>query len=294
MSATAELSNGTVYCLICEFENPLEAILCSNCFAPMALLHDVVRQKREPCILSVIGDSNVGKTVYLGFLLDMLSKRANHFTAVPKGAYSVSLQQTVISYLQRRRFPPKTPNEADQWHWAYYQVARQGRNNEWFDLIMPDLAGEALAAEVESPASIQVIQNLLSKSAGCMVLIDAASASLGSPHPDFFGLKLMTYLDQLFTGRRGQRIRNPVAVLLCKADYCPQCFDDPRGFVKTNLNRLWNVCESRFVNVEFFPTSIIGSLGFSNDADGNVIPVPLHCAPRGILEPFEWLLSRLQ
>jgi hypothetical protein len=260
----------------------------------MALLHDVVRQKRDACIVSVIGDSNVGKTVYLGFLLDMLCKRANDFTAVPKGAYSVNLQQTVISYLQRRRFPPKTPNEADQWHWAYYQVAKQGRDSRWFDLIMPDMAGEALAAEVESPRTIQVIQNLLAKTAGCLVLIDAAAASLGSPHPDFFGLKLMTYLDQIFAERRGQKTRNPVAVLLCKSDYCPECFDDPRGFVKTNLNRLWNICETRFANVEFFATSIIGSLGFTHDNDDNVIPVPLHCAPRGVLEPFEWILSHLQ
>lgn len=293
MSTTTATSNGSAECLICEHENPLEAVLCSNCYAPMSLLHDAMRQKRDPCIITVIGESNVGKTVYLGFLLDMLSKRANDFTAVPKGAYSINLQQTVIGCLQRRRFPPKTPNEADQWHWAYYQVAKRGRDRNRVDLIMPDMAGEALAAEVESPATIQVISNLLAKTAGCLVLIDAAAASLGSPHPDFFGLKLLSYLDQLFAGKRGQKIKNPVAVMLCKADYCPQCFDDPHGFMKTNLNRVWNLCESRFANVEFFATSIIGSLGFSHDSDGNVIPIPLHCAPRGILEPFEWLLSRL-
>ena len=127
-----------------------------------------------------------------------------------------------------------------------------------------------------------------------LLLIDAAAAALGSPQPDLFGLKLMTYLDQSFAHRRGQRIYNPVAVVLCKADYCPQCFDDPRVFAKTNLNRVWNICESRFANVEFFATTVIGSLGFGSDDDANVIPIPLHAAPRGILEPFEWILRRLE
>ncbi|MCP4594236.1 MAG: hypothetical protein GY842_26195 [bacterium] len=294
MSTAPETATESAYCLICERENPDAAVLCAHCYAPMALIHDAIRQDREPCIISVIGDSNVGKTVYLGFLLDMLSKRAGDFEAVPKGAYSVNLQQTVIGSLQQRVFPPKTPNEADQWHWAYYQVARRAKNAAWFDLVMPDMAGEALAAEVESPKTHAVIRSLLSKTAGCLVLVDAAAAALGSSHPDLFGLKLMTYLDQMFAQKRGQRIYNPVAVVLCKADYCPQSFENPRGFAQTNLNRVWNICESRFANVEFFATSIIGALGFSSDDDGNVVPIPLHGAPRGILEPFEWILSCLE
>ena len=294
MTTETETATRTQYCLICEHENPSEAVLCAHCYAPMALIHDAIRQNREPCIISVVGDSNVGKTVYLGFLLDMLSKRAGDFEAIPKGAYSVNLQQTVVGHLQRRQFPPKTPSEADQWHWAYYQVARRVKNAAWFDLVMPDIAGETLAAEVESPKTHVVIQNLLSRTAGCLVLIDAAAAALGSPQPDLFGLKLMTYLDQMFAGKRNEKIHNPVAVVLCKADYCPQCFDDPRVFAETNLNRVWNMCESRLANVEFFATSIIGSLGFGSDEDGNVVPTPLHTAPRGILEPFEWILSCLE
>jgi hypothetical protein len=290
----AETKTATTYCLICEHDNSDEAVLCAECYAPMALFHDAVRQNREPCIISVVGDSNVGKTVYLGFLLDMLSKRAGDFEAVPKGAYSVNLQQTVVGHLQRRLFPPKTPSEADRWHWAYYQVARRRKGAPWFDLVMPDMAGEALAAEVESPKTHAVIGNLLAKTAGCLVLIDSAAASLGSAHPDLFGLKLMTYLDQMFAARRGQKIQNPIAVVLCKADYCPQCFDDPRVFAETNLNRVWNICESRFANVQFFATTIISSLGFSTDEDGNVVPIPLHSAPRGILEPFEWILGHLE
>ena len=97
----------------------------------------------------------------------------------------------------------------------------------------------------------------------------------------------------MFAVKRGDKIDAPVAVVLCKADYCPECFDNPHTFAQTNLNRLWNICEARFRNVEFFAASVVGALGYGSDEDQNVVPVPLHCAPRGVLEPFKWLLSRL-
>jgi len=279
-------------CLICQTENKPESVVCSKCYAPMALIHEAVIQEREPCITSIIGDSNVGKTVYLGTLLDMLTKRAGNFEAVPKGAYSVNLQHTVVSYLSARKFPPKTPTEVDQWHWAYYQIAKR-KNTRLYDLVMPDMAGEALAAEVAAPKTYTVIHNLLERSAGAMLLVDAAVASAGSPQPDFFALKLMSYLDGIFATKPQQRISTPVAIVLCKADYCPESFDDPRRFAHTNLNRVWNLCETRFQNYEFFAASVVGALGYGQDEEGNVVPYPLHISPRGILEPFEWVLSKL-
>ncbi len=283
----------TIPCLICETQNELDAVVCSTCFAPMALIHEAVAQKRDPCVITVIGDSNVGKTVYLGVLLDMLSKRADDFEAVPKGAHSVNLQHNVISYLSARQFPPKTAMEVDQWLWAYYQVSKRRRGATIYDLVLPDLAGEALAAEVAAPRTFTVIRSLLEKSSGAILMVDAALASAGSPQPDFFALKLMTYLDGVLAARNENKLSTPVAIVLSKADYCPECFDDPRGFAHTNLNRLWNLCDTRFANFEFFATSVVGALGYVTDEDDNVIPYPLHAAPRGILEPFEWVLGKL-
>ena len=290
---TATPTSVKIPCLICETVNGMEAIVCEACGAPMALLQEALAQERDPCIITVIGDSNVGKTVYLGMLLDMLSKRAKEFEAVPKGAYSVNLQHTVISYLGARQFPPKTAMEVDEWHWAYYQVTGKHSRSSIYDLVMPDMAGEALAAEVDTPSTFAVIRSLLEKSAGAMLLVDAAMAAAGSPQPDFFALKLMSYLDGILASKRGERMDTPVAVILSKADYCPQCFDDPHTFTETNLNRLWNICHSRFTNFEFFPTSVVGALGYGTDESENVIPYPLHIAPRGILEPFEWVLEHL-
>ena len=191
----ATIDTTTLPCLICESQNEEDAIVCNDCGAPMALIQEAVMQDRDPQIVTVMGDSNVGKTVYLGMLLDMLSKRADDFEAVPKGAYSVNLQHNVVSYLGARQFPPKTAMEVDEWHWAYYQAARREKNATIYDLVMPDMAGEALAAEVAAPSTFTVIRSLLGKSAGAILLVDAALAGAGSPQPDFFALKLMSYLD---------------------------------------------------------------------------------------------------
>lgn len=292
VTATADpTQERTIPCLICEEQNGLETILCETCGAPMALIQEALIQERDPCIVTVIGDSNVGKTVYLGMLLDMLSKRAEDFEAVPKGAYSVNLQHSVISHLAARQFPPKTATEVDEWHWAYYQVARREDPSVIYDLVMPDMAGEAIAAEVASPQTYKVIRSLLEKSSGAILLVDGALAAAGSTQPDFFALKLMSYLDGVLATKRGQKLQTPVAVVLSKGDYCPECFDNPRGFAHTNLNRLWNICETRFERFEFFATSVVGALGYGSDESSNVIPYPLHVAPRGILEPFEWTLA---
>jgi len=293
MTAPMNLAPAAAACLICETVNEPDTVVCTTCGAPMSLVQDSMAQEREPSIITVIGDSNVGKTVYLGMLLDMLSKRADDFDAVPKGAYSVNLQHTVVSYLGARQFPPKTAMEVDEWQWAYYQVSHKNYGENIYDLVMPDMAGEALAAEVASPNTFAVIRSLLSKSAGAIMLVDAAMAAAGSPQPDFFALKLMTYLDGVSPTKRNQKIQTPVAVVLSKSDYCPECCDSPRSFAKTNLNRLWNMCENRFARFDFFAASVVGALGYGSDDAQNVVPYPLHVAPRGILEPFEWVLNQL-
>jgi len=281
--------------MICNVDNSPEAIQCHECGAPLAIVHDSAAQGREPQLVTIVGESNVGKTVHLGFLLDMLAQRAGDFEAFPKGAYSIDLQQTVITHMAHRSFPPKTPMEAHQWYWAYYQICKRRPDPKWVDLVMPDMAGESLAAEVASPKSFKVIRSLLSKSAGILMLVDAALAANGSQQPDFFAMKMLSYIDTMQGAKREERVETPTAVVLCKGDYCPECFDDPRHFVKANLNRLWNLCESRFERVEFFASSVVGSLGYAvpEQEQDVVIPIPLHTALRGVLEPFEWIVEQL-
>lgn len=294
MSTATATGTGYTPCLICGTPNGRDALHCKECYAPLALVHEATAQGREPRLVSVVGDSNVGKTVYLGFLLDMLAQRANNFEAIPRGAYSVDLQQVVISHMAYRMFPPKTPMEANQWNWAYYQVCKRGRSPKWIDLVMPDMAGEAIAAEVASPSTFRIIQRLLARSAGLLLLVDAALAGSGSAQPDFFALKMLSYIDSMLAGKRHRKITMPIAIVLTKADYFPEVFDDPPRFVEANLNRLWNMCASRFANVRFFACTVVGSLAYAtSEHEDFVTPVPLHTALRGVLEPFEWLVDQL-
>jgi hypothetical protein len=271
------------HCLICGTRNEDAAVQCVECSAPMALVRDGTDPQTRPKVVTILGDSNVGKTVYLGFLLDMLSQRNADYQAIPIGAYSVNVQQNVISHMVCRMFPPKTPMEADQWHWAYYQICkRSSRKQEWLDLVIPDIAGESLTAELANPNTFRVINSLAGKSAGMLLLLDANQ------------VKMLTYLDAVHRADRRSRVQMPTAVVLCKADMCPECFDDPRHFTEVNLGRLWNLCQSRLGNVEFFACSAVGSLAYATTPEEDfVTPIPLHTALRGVLEPFEWVVQQL-
>lgn len=285
---------GEGVCVICDTENLTSAVLCKKCAAPMALTHATRAAQRPPQLVTVLGDSNVGKTVFLGFLLDMLSQRARGFEAIPRGPHSVNLQQVVISYMAWRMFPPKTPIESDQWNWAYYEVCQHARRDKWIDLITPDVAGEAVAAEIASPSTFAIIQKLLNKSTGILLLMDAALAANGSAQPDFFALKMLSYIDALNSKKNRKKIETPVAIVLTKCDYVPEAFEDPRRFAQANLNRLWNLCDSRLARYEFFASSVVGSIGYAVAQDAQqVVPVPLHTALRGVLEPFEWIVNQL-
>ncbi len=295
MAATAtKNSTERLACLICDTANAANQTLCKACAAPLQLTRSTLDRKRPPCLVAVLGDSNVGKTVYLGFLLDVLSQRTQEYEALPRDARSVDLPQTVISHMAWRMFPPKTPMEANQWNWACYEVTRRGRNGRVIDLVTPDLPGEAIAAEFTSPTTFKIIQSLLHKAAGVLLLVDAARAAHGSAQPDFFALKTLSYIESCRSRSSRRRISMPVAVILTKADYVPECFDDPYQFARANLSRLWNMRERRFSRAEFFASSVVGALGFATRGGADSVrPLPLHTSLRGVVEPFEWILSQL-
>src|SRR5207247_1966556 len=89
-------------------------------------------QKVLPRMIAVIGTSGVGKTVYLGMLLDILSRQPQRMQVLARGAFSITLQQTVISALARGEFPTKTPNEPDRWNWVHCQI-RTDAGRAWHE-----------------------------------------------------------------------------------------------------------------------------------------------------------------
>ena len=142
-----------VPCYICNGGNTFDAELCRHCQAPMALSHQANTQNVHPRMIAAIGSSGAGKTVFLGMLIDMLSRQSDRMQLLARGAFSINLQQTAMSALARREFPTKTPNEPDRWNWVHCQI-RPPRNRQPIELIMPDMAGEALLEEIEHPAHL--------------------------------------------------------------------------------------------------------------------------------------------
>jgi hypothetical protein len=277
-----------VPCLICERGNTLDAEVCRNCYAPMVLAHQAQSQHAPPMMIATLGPSGVGKTVYLGMLLDMLSRQPKDLQMSARGGFSVTLQQMTLAALARCEFPSKTPSEPDRWNWVHCQLRNQ-RHRQPVELVMPDIAGEALFEEVEHPRTFQLIHAFLRRCDGVMVLIDGAKLQNGSLDEDYFAMKLLSHLSELGGDSKNSWGNRPVALIFSKADQCEQCFEDPTGYAQRHAPGLWRVCQQRFRKHKFFASGVAGAcvrLDLHGDGPQSI---PLRIEPRGIIEPFEWL-----
>ncbi|NIL98018.1 MAG: hypothetical protein GTO62_13055, partial [Planctomycetales bacterium] len=90
-----------VDCHICGAHNTAESDLCLKCFAPLALTRQAQEEKTAPCTLAVLGSAAAGKTVYLGMLMDMLSRRQTGLQLRARGAFSINMQQGTARALAR-------------------------------------------------------------------------------------------------------------------------------------------------------------------------------------------------
>jgi hypothetical protein len=242
-------------------------------------------------MIAAIGPSGAGKTVYLGMLTDLLSRQDESMQLLARGAFSIKLQQHTMSALSHCEFPAKTPIEPDRWHWVHCQVLR--KRHKPAELIMPDLAGEALLEEVDHPGTFPVIRSFLTKCAGVLVLIDAPRAESGDSDEDFHTMKLITYLGELQTEKNNPWAMRPVSLVFTKADQCEHCFEDPRAFAHRHTPGLVQQCRERLKRHEYFAIGVAGAIGVRNEPHGRV-QVPLRVEPRGVVEPFQWLLTQLE
>jgi hypothetical protein len=278
-------------CYICGGGNNFDAELCRHCQAPMALAHQASSQKIHPRMIAAIGPSGAGKTVYLGMLTDMLSRQEEDMQLLARGAFSIKLQQHTMASLTQCEFPNKTPNEPDRWHWVHCQLLRKKRRPT--ELIMPDMAGEALLEEVDHPNTFPVIRSFLAKCSGVLVLVDAPRAQSGDKDEDFHTMKLISYLCELAPDHHAGWPTRPVSVVFTKADQCEYCFDDPSAFAHRHTPGLVQHCRERLRRHQFFAVGVAGACGFRNEPHGRV-HVPLRIEPRGIVEPFQWLLEQVE
>src|SRR4029078_4095506 len=91
-------------CYICEQGNAFDAEICRHCQGPMALAHQAHSQKVRPQMIATIGSSGVGKTVYLGMLLDMLSHMPEQMQIIARGAFSITPQHYPMTSLSAWEF----------------------------------------------------------------------------------------------------------------------------------------------------------------------------------------------
>jgi hypothetical protein len=257
----------------------------------MALAYQAAEQRLPPCMISVVGPSGVGKTVYLGLLMDMLSRQINQIQFVTRGAFSIDLQQTTVSALARRQFPSKTSNEPDRWNWVYCQLRRDAHSPA-VELIMPDMAGEAVLEEINHRNTYRAIHELLRKSSAALVLIDAVELCEGERNQDYFAMKILSCLSEIESDtKRGWRHR-PIALVFTKVDQAEECRDNPEEFAKTHAAGLWQLCRQRFDNYRYFAASVAGACAWHESSTEGRRSVPLRIEPHGILESFEWLMEQ--
>jgi hypothetical protein len=279
-------------CYICGESNHSDVDFCRHCQAPMALAQQARIQKQSPKLIAAIGSSGAGKTVYLGMLADILSRQHRGVQMLARGAFSISLQQATVGALAHGEFPQKTPNEPDRWNWVHCEVHRTVRRAEQVrptELIMPDLAGEALMEEIDRPNTFPVVRSFLSKCAGVFVLIDAGAAAREKDE-DFFTMKIISYLCELTADPKRGWPNRPVAIVFTKADECESCFDDPAAFAKRFTPGIWRLSQERLKRCTYFAASVVGACGWRSETYGR-IHVPLRIEPRGVAEPFLWLLD---
>ncbi len=291
-----EVRDPQIDCACCDQSVATRHMFCPNCHAPMEVSQVVASRGAPPQFITLLGPSGAGKTVYLGLLLDMLSKGNCPLRGLPNGPFSLAVQQETIDALQKQRFPEKTPSEADQWRWVHCEVSATKRPKRVIDIVTPDLAGEAIALELEHENAHPVIRSVISKSCGLLVLFDSGRARDDGRTEDIFAMKLISYLANVYQGDgsfRRRKCKVPLSIILTKSDSCPEASSDPAEFAAATMPGLVQGCRRHFSRYQFFASGIVGSYAMGIDGYGRRLHMPLHVEPHGILEPLQWLMERL-
>ncbi|MDR3632955.1 MAG: hypothetical protein P4L84_03910 [Isosphaeraceae bacterium] len=266
---------------------------CGHCHAPAEVIGSIAERNLPARFVGVLGPSGVGKTVYLGMLLDLLARGAGGLHGLPRGPFSMEVHRNLVLSLERQRFPEKTPVEPDRWKWVHCEVSRGTKRGQVYDIVTPDVAGEAVLNELMMPRSSPTVRSLIGRCAGLVVLVDTLQVIEDGQGQELFAMQLISYLSSLRPTRRHRMLELPVALVFTKADLCEDAIHDPEGFAKTNATGLWKLCESRLRHFRFFGAAVAGSTAMLVDRDGGVNLIPLRVEPRGVIEPFAWLLAQL-
>lgn len=296
VTSSTRVEKPKLTCVCCDRRTLDQGSYCQHCRAPLEVSRAVVKRGAPPQFITVLGPSGAGKTVFLGMLLDMLSKGTCPLRGLPNGPFSLALQQETVGALQHRRFPEKTPTESEYWRWIHCEVSHARKPKRIVDIVTPDLAGEAISLEIEQENTYPLIRTLVSRSAGLLVLFDSRRARDEGRDEDFFAMKLMAYLANIYgnsAAPRWRKVQVPVAIVFTKSDAVPEALQDPEAFAASTMPGMVQACRRYFAQHCFFAAGVVGSYAMATDSYGRRMHIPLHIEPRGVVEPLEWIIKQL-
>jgi Double-GTPase 1 len=277
-------------CIICGSGNNLDAPTCRHCHAPMALSHTRGKRRSPPKLLSVLGPPGVGKTTYLGMLLDTLSRRSTQLEILLCGAASISLQQKVITRLARCEFPEPTSVRPEDWHWIHAQVSMNQRRET--EIAIPDIAGQWWLENNVPTMETEIADAILSQSSGMMLFLDARRLEAGESEPDFQAMKILSSCHAHLAPNQQARLKQPVAIVFTKTEHCVNAQANPAEFARFRAPGLYKLAKQFLPRHAFFSTSLVSTEAIQFTRNGSQF-VPLRIEPLRIPEPFLWLLRHV-
>jgi Double-GTPase 1 len=284
--------SNTSNCPLCG-GHTYEGNSCSTCFLPFKVIEALQSRPNAPRFLGVLGTSGVGKTVYLGMLLDLLARGQCGLHGLAQSPFTLNLHRKLILALERQRFPEKTPVESDWWDWVHSEIYA-GKSKVPYEIVAPDVAGEAVVGELENQGTYKTIRALIGRCAGLVILIDVVQVVADGKGQELFAMQLISYLDTLKPRKRNRKIDVPVAIVFTKTDLCDEPIRDPETFARANTPALHSQCGTRLERFSFYFSGVAGSTGRLIDRNGQEMLVPLRVEPRGIVEPFAWMINQLR
>lgn len=105
-------------------------------------------------------------------------------------------------------------------------------------------------------------------------------------------MKVLSFLCELHNHSPQRKLDIPVSVVFTKADQCEAAFTDSLKFAQKHTSGLYQLCQQRLTRFQFFAAGVVGACGFTYSRSGKQT-VPLRIEPRGIVEPFRWLVKEV-
>lgn len=277
-------------CYLCGEDNGFDWVRCRHCQAPLSLAQSA-QKRREIMLVTALGSPSCGKTSLLGVLMEMLARPGRELQLRVCNSSSLSLQEAVMVPLSQGRFPSSTVQDPEQWNWVHCELKKGKRSPA--DFAVADMAASCFVEEWERPGRHAVVRDSLKQSNALLLLLDAMRLAEGDRQEEFTALKALSYLCELDGHRRRGWPGRPVAIVLTKVDQVPAAAESPERFVADVIPQFWDLCTERLYRQKVFATSVTANVASRGTDGADDIEVPTRIEPKGVLAPFQWILSNL-